>query len=517
MSRKNKQRDKAAKRIVLIRNKGGKSRTADLSIGPDEDRPCTGLPELAGHITAECYTLAVEFEELFHNLGLRKVELDNLFNNLNDQVQDRNVSETHLMKCFDGAVLGPLRHLCQKLAELRAGTVQSEQCQVRSLMRSAASADESNFGKMLCAFEKKVEEILSLNQQDISGRQAIRTVLEETNRCAACGEQIKRRIVGQKLEGGKLQKGLEQKLDELVRQTARELTDEESVLHTREVLESRWEKLELLLDSYRQAKKSFVIAREEYNAKARTFFNEHDALGLYKGEWHRQKETIRYAEEFFNAASLAPFEFSDRLAKVERDEVLTMPDQEERAELEAGTPNPFPQLQDSRVEERVQNTIKDVVAAIDALDKPLVEPPKTCPITITELALCTLAAFVARYPNGKPHVASGRTSRKVYQSMLVPTQLTYGFTEEQFANAVQDIAKDRNDAEKKAWLQYFKKKRRSGKGWNYMYQPTAEGFAHAETLYPKLPSEFQERIFARHEALREEAANFRKKFRKKEQ
>lgn len=510
MSRKHKQQDRSGQKGVLFRNKGGKSRTADMSIDPEEDRPCTGLHELGGHITAECYQLAVEFEEVFRQLDLRKVELDSFFGELNEQLAERAVSEPRLVKCFDGAVLGPLRDLCQKLMELRTETVHSEQSQMRSILRSAASADESNFGKMLHVFERKVEAIISLNQQDANGRQAITDILEATNRCAARGEQIKQRIVGQKLDGGKYQPGLEQALDELVRQTARELADDKSALHAREELEKRWERLEQLLESYQQAKKSFVLAREEYDVNARKFFNEHDSLGLYKGEWHRQKETIRYAEEFFKAAGIDPFELSDKLASIDRKSVLTMPDQEERAALEAGTPTPFPQLQESRVEERVQNTIKEIVEAIDVLDKPPPKPPEACPVSLSELALCTYAAFVARYANGKPYPTSGRTTRKAYEVMLVPAQLTYGCTEEQFKEAVKE-------AESAGWMQCFKRKARGGKAWYWCYQPTVEGFAHADTLYIKLPSDFRDRIFARHEVLREESANFRKELSKQKQ
>lgn len=503
-------KNKTGHKIVLSKNKGGKSRTADMSINPDQDRPWAELPELAEHVNDECYRLTVEFEWLFQRLGLRKVELDSLFTALKEQTADRSASEAQLIKCFDGAVLGPLRDLCQKLADLHAESVQSEQSQMRAVLRSAAGADESNFGKMLHAFGQKAEAIISLNRQDAEGRQAISAVLEATNRCAARGEQIKRRIAGQKLEDGKHQPGLEQELDELVRQTSRELADDKNPLHTKEELERRWEKLEQLLESYQQTKKNLAATREEYDANARKFFTEHDSLGLYKGEWYRQKETIRFAEEFFKAAGLDPFELSDKLVGIDRKQVLTMPDQETRAALEATTPDPFPQIQESRVEERVQNTVKEVVEAIDNLDKPPPKSPETCPINLAELALCTYAAFVARYANGKPYPTSGRTTRKVYEAMLAPAHLTYGCTDEQFKEAVKE-------AEGRGWMQCFKRKAQGGKAWYWCYQPTVQGFAQTETLYAKLPSDFRTHIFARHEALREEADNFRKELRKKKQ
>lgn len=367
MSRKDKQQSKNGQKIVMTRNKGGRARAADLSINPDEDRPCTGLPELTGHITAECYNLAVEFEELFNRLGLRKVELDNLFKELNEQIENRSLSEGHLIRCFDGAVLGPLRDICQKLTKLQIETAQSEQSQVRSLIRSAVGADESNFGKILRAFEKKIEEILGLNRQDVNNRQAVKAILEETNRCAADAERIKRLIVGRKLESGR-QSGLEQELDELIKQTVRELADDKSVLR-KGGLEKYWERaeqLERLLGSYCQAKKNFAAVRKEYDVKARRFFDDKlDLLGLYKGEWYRQKETIRYAEEFFKAAGLNPFELSDKLSGIDRKNALTMPDQEERAALEAQTPSPFPQFFESRVEERGKKIIEEIMTAME--------------------------------------------------------------------------------------------------------------------------------------------------------
>lgn len=508
MSRKNK--NKTGQKIILTKNKGGKSRTVDMSVDPSANQPWPGFKELAEHINAECYQLAVEFEWLFQQHDLRKVELDSFFMRLSELASEDDESEALLMKCFDGAVLGPLRDLCQKLANLHAELVQSEQSDMRAVLRHAASADESNFGKMLRAFEQKVEAILSLNRQDAEGRSAIAAVLEATNRCAAHAEQIRRHMAGQRIEDGKQRPGLEQELDELVRQTARELADDNSPLQSRVELEKRWEQLEHMLESYRQAKRQLVCAREEYDANARRFFTEHDSLSLYKGEWHRQKESIRYAEDFFKAAGLDPFELSDRLSGQDRKSIFSMPDAEERVRLEATTPDPFPTQQESRVEERVQNTIKEVVAAIDALDKLPPMPPETCPVTLSELAVCTYAAFVARYPNGKPHPKSGRTVRKVHEAMLVPAQLTYGCTDEQFKDAVKE-------AEDKGWLQCFKRKAAGGKAWYACYQPTVEGFAHAETLYPKLPEDFCSRIFARHEALREEAANFRKSLREKDQ
>jgi hypothetical protein len=185
------------------------------------------------------------------------------------------------------------------------------------------------------------------------------------------------------------------------------------LLPTRKDLEDRWEKVDSTLTAYRQANEGFGKAQTQYLTKAHEFFSEHDGLGLYRGEWRRQREFIRSAEDFFRAAGFDPFALSDKLVGIDRDAILTMPDEKDRAALEARTPDPFPTLPESRIEERTQRVLREVSAAVEVLDPSVVKPIDQCPVTLPELAVCVYAAFVARYVNGQPHPRSGWSYRKV--------------------------------------------------------------------------------------------------------
>jgi hypothetical protein len=86
----------------------------------------------------------------------------------------------------------------------------------------------------------------------------------------------------------------------------------------------------------------------------------------------------------------------------------------------------------------------------------------------------------------------------------VPESLTYGCTEEQFSHAVVIAQAD-------GLMHVFQPPR----GSNLCYQPTREGFARAEQLFPKLPADFCTRVLKRSYVLQEESVAFREKFSKK--
>lgn len=503
-------RDKPRKGPPMIAetNKGGRSRTADMTLHPTQEQSWAGLPGLIGHVAKTCFDLKIEFEEFWQEHGVRMVDLEDFFQKLAEQVEGGNkVSDAHFCKYFDGTVIEPLRELYEKVRNLQAQISTQEETALRSLVRSAVGTEQARFDCMLLAFEKLIENLLALNAQDARNREAATAKLKEVNQAVGRGEDIKRRLLGCHVPGVPSSPGIESQLDTLVRQIRRELEDPDSPLHTTKALAARWAEVGELLELCQGEWKRFATAKEVYDSSQRAFFLEHDSIKLYKGDWQRQKSVVLAAEQFFKAAEINPFELSDTLVKLNREAVLTMPDQEERAAVESSMPNAFPELTESRVEERARKVIEDIETASQTLNKPAPKPPPvvTCPIMLSELALCTYATIVARYSNGKPYPTSGRTTRKVHEALLTPAGLTYGCTDDQFKEACKE-------GERVGWLQSFKRVARAGKVWYICYQPTVNGFALAEKLLAKLPADFCDLIMKQNEVLRAASEQIRKEF-----
>jgi hypothetical protein len=296
--------------------------------------------------------------------------------------------------------------------------------------------------------------------------------------------------------------------------------------------------------SLRYAKNNFAVLSPEYNAQAGRFFREQDCSQLYKGEWARQEKAIRHARDFFKAADLDPFELSDKLAGVDPNQVLTMPDCQARDAVQASIPEEFPYLDENRIIWRAENMVKEIVKTIGDMEKvaakpvtpvtsakpmtpvtpvtpvtqkvpllPVSSPPALhqsspqsgrCPMTFMELVVCTYAVFVRRFANGKVYPSSGRTIYRVYDNILLPSDMAFDCTREQFKNAVLEGVE-------KGLVRQFQLK-----GDKDLYQPTVKGFARAEELYPLLPADFKKRIQESYESVKQVDAGYRfEKFTKK--
>ncbi len=419
----------------------------------------------------------------------------------------------------------------EKVAELSAQSKDAADRDLREVLRTAAASDKDNFSKMLVAFEQMVETLLRLDDQDASFRQSAIQTLKEVNRLAQNGKQVKQKISGFNPGIGKPMPGFEQDLQELAGQTVRELADDQGSLKTRKSLEDRWERLSELLESLRRAKNNLSVLRAEYDTQVARFFREQEYVQLYKGERARQEKAIRHAQEFFGAAGFNPFELSDKLAGIDQGQVSTMPDCEARDAIQASAPEDFPSLEENRIISRAENVIGQVENALKDLSKVAVKPvmpqvPPTpapvkpvavqvspapasakppvlpltsrqapvqlgsCPITFVGLAVCTYAVFVRRLANGKPQATSGRPIDRVYANILIPSGMGFGCTQDQFRQAVLEGIS-------RGLINRFQLK---GKD---LYQPTIEGFARAEELYPQLPKDFKQRILEGYNAVKQ--------------
>lgn len=515
--------EKKGPRMITETNKGGRSRTADMTPDLSPDQHWEQLPALIAHAQKSCFDMNVSFEHFLEEAGMRKVEIDDFFEKLGEQVLGGNaVPAERFFKYFDAKVIEPLRELYDRLQGLLEQSVTQDESDRRLLWRQAEASDPSKFESMLLAFEHLVDTLMGLNAEDVKTRHAFATKLQETNHVVIRGEAIKFRLVGSVIVPGQSHPSLEQQMTILLNKTRRELEDKASALHTTQGLEVRWTEVGLLLESYQTDIKRFATHQDLHADSERALYREQDAIKMYQGEWTRQISRIKLAEEFFRAAGVDPFELSNRLSKLNRDELFTMPDGEERFRLIGEVPQAFPTLEPSRVEERAAQIMQLVEEALDVFNKPKPAPlPKTsaelpkiervggpCPLTLVELALGTYATIVARFRSGKPYPTSGRTTRKVHESILTPAGLTYGCTDDQFKEACQE-------GEKCGWLQTFKRYAKGRKVWYICFQPTFDGFALAETLFAKLPADFRERIEKQNEALRAASEEMRKAFREK--
>jgi hypothetical protein len=300
-----------------------------------------------------------------------------------------------------------------------------------------------------------------------------------------------------------------------------------------------------LLKFVRQTRGNFLTLRPEYDAQVGRFYREQEGIQLYRGEWARQEKAIRHALEFFKAAGLDPFELSDKLASMDQEQILTMPDCENRDFVQALNPDEFPFLDDNKVVTRAENVIRQVVEAIEDLEKaekkpvmpqvsvvapklpvppapvpslllpptrlpspvpsaPLPSIPRetpvqsgTCPVTYMDLAVCTYAVFVIRSSTGKINLSSGRGVDLAYDRILVPSGMAFDCGREQFKNGILEGMAN-------GLIRHFQTS-----GGKDLFQPTAQGFTQAEKLYPLLPADFKQRIRNAYEVLKQTDGGYR--------
>lgn len=484
----------------------------DKTPQPTRDSLATCLPALTKHATAVCYNLMVEFGEIIEQLKVQPVPIDAFFSDLAAApAEQRDRFEKHICTRLDRQVLEPLQNLYKKLRDLHQALTESDQSLIRALHRQAVMQDESNFTKMLQSFETQVYEILLINQQDEEYQAAAKKSLAAANELAEQGERLHRSLYGYSTASGEAVPGHERELSELTRQTVLELVASVNPQSTKEQLEQRRRQLERLLHACQQVFGSLANVRQNYEHTMQQLNLDQGSLILSSREWRLQMNKISAADEHFRYAGLDPFLLSDALAEFTRAAVMKQPGGDERRALEALLPKPCPGPKESQVAERAQKVIREIVDALQELEAaaapPVTPPPASAsPVTWPELALCTYAAFVRRSVRGQAYRLSGRTARKVYQSILVPAGLTHGCTELQFSEAVQE-------AENAGWLQHFSHPKKGDIAQNWCYQPTLKGFALAEAILLKLPSDFKNRINTLNDVLKAEAVIFRQKIR----
>lgn len=521
MFRKDKNQQRGSQQgegLIRMRSHGaGKVLTPDKTIYPESKGQPLNLNAISEAAVMECSQLSAEYTELCDNLGLSWVELDGFLKELADQARTGEIHDESLVRRLQDMVVEPLRCLLEKLCELDAIVNRKDDQQTRELMRQATmTAGSEHLSKMLTVFEAQVKSLLQLNEQDKQSQASLVTRLNQADQSARNGETIVNELFGYRTTNDRFQPGLEHVLEEKVRDAQRTLSRGSKGQVDLAALEKDWERIEEGLELYQRKKQQLAAEKAVHDEALRLYYLEVDSVRtLFDGEWHRQTQAIALMEAFFTSADLDPFALCPGLAGVRRENVFTMPDQEEREMLAGRTPQDFPKLPPTTTEDRARRATDDLERAINKASRPVqkAQPPSssgfTGPVSLPELMLCVYASFVARYANGQPRHNSGRTVAKVYNSMMVPLGLSYGCTNIDAAVAVRM-------AVEKGWLRSFERKRQSQRKAQLCFQPTLEGYALTKELFEKLPKDFQERLIARHEALQAESQEWWKKIKAKE-
>ncbi|HSX25131.1 MAG TPA: hypothetical protein VLG69_04155 [Candidatus Andersenbacteria bacterium] len=486
MSRRDRGKDEP--RRLRLPFHGGATTAIDHTIYPKADSPAyEELDEAARIIQSELAILNLDFESELHEMSSDQLDFRPFFGELKQQLIQKKIAPEPLAKLFNYKVTKHLRTMFSCIRQLTGVATQYE----RSIQKSTAGGAVD---KMLDLYASRVVALQQLNEHDARERESIRGLLTTANDCARHGHDAYATFLAH-----------EGKLDALLRTTMSDLANRASVIHSVEALEQRWETITTLLEPVNAAFIIFSRCSQNYERNASAFFVARDGISLYRGEWTRQQKAIQGLDELFAVAELDPFVLHEKLHTLSRAVALRMPDEVARQQLEAEMPQAFPEPLSNAVLERAEKVSEAIMGRIGMLGEATAS--SNCPIEPMELAVCTFAAFVVKYGNGEPHPGSGRTPRKVYDSMLVPTQLHFGLSKQQFLEAIEAAKQDGLLQETKIVLGRRKEKR---------LQPTKIGFDVAGKLFERLPVDFAKHIRERHEVLRQESAEMREKFRKKE-